>query len=43
MAKKETVGNRERKVNFGKRRGGSAQKTKGKKDKEVSKYRGQGR
>lgn len=32
-----------RKVTFGKRKGGKAQKFKGPKDKPVSKYRGQGR
>ena len=32
-----------RKVSFGKRKGGKAQKFKGPKDKPVSKYRGQGR
>ena len=32
-----------RKVSFGKRKGGKAQKFKGPKDKSVSKYRGQGR
>ena len=31
------------KVTFGKRKGGKAKKSKGKKDKPVSKYRGQGR
>lgn len=32
-----------RKISFGKRKGGKAAKTKGPKDKAVSKYRGQGR
>lgn len=32
-----------RKITFGKRKGGKAQKSKGPKDKPVSKYRGQGR
>jgi hypothetical protein len=32
-----------RKISFGKRRKGKAQKSKGPKDKPVSKYRGQGR
>ena len=31
------------KVSFGKRKGGKARKSKGPKDKAVSKYRGQGR
>lgn len=31
------------KVNFGKRKGGKAQKSSGPKDKAVSKYKGQGR
>lgn len=31
------------KVSFGKRKGGKARKSKGKKDKPVSKYRGQGK
>ena len=31
------------KVSFGKRKGGKARKSKGPKDKSVSKYRGQGR
>jgi hypothetical protein len=32
-----------RKVTFGKRKGGKAKKSRGPKDKKVSKYRGQGR
>jgi hypothetical protein len=32
-----------RKISFGRRKGGKAAKTKGPKDKAVSKYRGQGR
>lgn len=32
-----------RKISFGKRKGGKAAKTRGPKDKAVSKYRGQGR
>lgn len=32
-----------RKINFGKRKGGKARKTKGPKDKSRSKYRGQGK
>jgi hypothetical protein len=32
-----------RKISFGKRKGGKAAKTKGPKDKAVSKYRGQGK
>lgn len=31
------------KTTFGKRKGGKAKKSKGKKDKQVSKYKGQGR
>lgn len=31
------------KISFGKRKGGKARKSKGPKDKKVSKYRGQGR
>ena len=41
MAKKST--NDSRKVTFGKRKGGKAQKSRGPKDKAVSKYRSQGR
>lgn len=33
----------ERKINFGRRKGGKARKSKGPKDKKVSKYQGQGR
>lgn len=36
-------GSESRKINFGKRRKGSAMKRKGPKDKPVSKYRGQGK
>jgi len=36
------AGSELRKVSFGKRRKGKAQKRKGPKDKQVSKYRGQG-
>ena len=32
-----------RKVTFGKRKGGKARKSRGPKDKQVSRYRGQGR
>lgn len=32
-----------RKITFGKRKGGKASKSKGPKDKKVSKYRGQGK
>lgn len=32
-----------RKVSFGKRKGGKARKSRGPKDKKVSKYRGQGK
>jgi hypothetical protein len=42
MAKTKASGTNH-KVNFGKRRKGAAQKRKGPKDKQVSKYRGQGR
>lgn len=35
--------NDSRKITFGKRKGGKASKTRGPKDKSVSKYRGQGR
>lgn len=41
MAKAKTSSSNN-KVTFGKRKGGKAQKSKGKKDKRVSKYRGQG-
>jgi hypothetical protein len=41
MAKGKSIGE-SRKINFGKRKGGKAAKTKGPKDKPVSKYRGQG-
>jgi hypothetical protein len=40
---KPTKGGESRKLTFGKRRKGSAQKRKGPKDKPVSKYRGQGK
>lgn len=36
------AGSESRKITFGKRRKGKAQKRKGPKDKQVSKYRGQG-
>lgn len=42
MAKTSTT-NGLRKITFGKRRKGKAQKSSGPKDKTVSKYRGQGR
>ena len=42
MAKAKSAGSNN-KVSFGKRKGGKAAKTKGPKDKEVSKYKGQGR
>jgi len=42
MAKSKSSGE-SRKISFGKRKGGKAKKTKGPKDKKVSKYRGQGR
>lgn len=38
--KKGTTAN---KVTFGKRKGGKAKKSKGSKDKQISKYKGQGR
>lgn len=41
MAKGKSTSNN--KVNFGKRKGGKSQKTRGPKDKPVSKYRSQGR
>ena len=41
MAKKSTIDSR--KVTFGKRKKGKPQKSKGPKDKPVSKYQGQGR
>ncbi len=41
MAKSKSSGEA-RKINFGKRKKGSAKKTRGPKDKKVSKYRGQG-
>lgn len=41
MAKTKSLDTR--KVSFGKRKGGKAKKSKGPKDKSVSKYRGQGR
>lgn len=40
MAKASSSNN---KVTFGKRKGGKPQKSKGKKDKSISKYRGQGK
>jgi hypothetical protein len=42
MAKSKST-NESRKITFGKRKGGKAQKSKGPKDKPVSKYKGQGR
>jgi hypothetical protein len=42
MAKVKSSGSNN-KVTFGKRKGGKAAKSKGPKDKNVSKYRGQGR
>jgi hypothetical protein len=42
MAKGKSLGSAT-KVSFGKRKGGKAKKSKGKKDKPVSKYRGQGK
>jgi hypothetical protein len=42
MAKSKSSGE-SRKINFGKRKKGRATKTKGPKDKPVSKYRGQGK
>jgi hypothetical protein len=42
MAKGKSTGE-SRKLTFGKRKGGKAAKSKGPKDKKVSKYRGQGR
>jgi hypothetical protein len=42
MAKAKSAGSAQ-KVTFGKRKGGKAHKSKGKKDKSVSEYRGQGR
>lgn len=41
MAGKKT-GNDARKITFGRRKGGKASKSRGPKDKRVSKYRGQG-
>lgn len=43
MAKSTKVGGESRKINFGKRKGGKASKTRGPKDKQVSKYNRQGR
>ena len=40
---KGKVGGDSRKVSFGKRKGGKAAKSRGPKDKSVSKYRGQGK
>ena len=42
MAKSKSVGNNN-KVSFGKRKGGSAKKTSGPKDKPTKKYVGQGK
>ena len=41
MAKGKSIGE-SRKINFGRRKGRKAAKTRGPKDKPVSKYRGQG-
>ena len=41
MAKSKSADSK--KISFGKRKGGKAAKTKGPKDKAVSKYRGQGK
>lgn len=41
MAKK-TAGDSSRKITFGKRKGGKAAKSRGPKDKKISKYVGQG-
>lgn len=43
MAKAKAKGGESRKVTFGKRKKGSHSKSKGPKDKAVSKYQGQGR
>ncbi len=43
MAGKGSKNNTSQKVSFGKRRTGKAKKFKGPKDKDVSKYRGQGK
>ena len=43
MAKAKGGAKESRKVTFGKRKGGKARKSRGPKDKKVSKYRGQGR
>ena len=40
---KSSKGGESRKISFGKRRRGAAQKRKGPKDKATSKYRGQGK
>lgn len=40
---KVTKGGESRKISFGKRKKGKAQKTRGPKDKPISKYRGQGK
>lgn len=42
MAKSKSLGD-SRKITFGKRKGGKAAKSKGPKQRKVSKYRGQGR
>ena len=42
MAKSKSSGE-SRKISFGKRKAGKASKTRGPKDKKVSKYRGQGK
>jgi hypothetical protein len=43
MAKGKSQVNEARKLTFGRRKGGKPAKSKGPKDKKVSKYRGQGR
>ena len=43
MAKAKGGAKEARKITFGKRKGGKAVKSRGPKDKKVSKYRGQGR
>lgn len=43
MAKAKGGAKEARKITFGKRKGGKATKSRGPKDKKVSKYRGQGR
>ncbi len=43
MAKAKGGAKEARKITFGKRKGGKVKKSRGPKDKKVSKYRGQGR